>query len=313
MPNEDELFAAVDDLLSRGKPRLPPPAERVRLREAAGLTQGDIAEVLRARRETVNAWEAGRTEPRPPRLQAYIRLLEGWAARYPAPVEPPRPRTPPTSARPSSVSRRPGKPRAATTTAPPAPAPIPAVDAGGRFPAGPLAVLDGDGIAHLADGRTLQCPAATVAQLADWALDAGLGQERLHRAGRDADPLIVLTAAATEHLGLPAVLADRRGLRLSEDHPAVRDLTAAGWQLTRRGFGPWARVYRPVEAGGRRQCAQFAVLPWEALDERAWGRTDRMDPPAIAWVLGTYALRVLTPRGSTAVNGLELMTALRPP
>ncbi|GAA0452027.1 hypothetical protein GCM10010361_15120 [Streptomyces olivaceiscleroticus] len=30
-------------------------------------------------------------------------------------------------------------------------------------------------------------------------------------------------------------------------------------------------------------------------------------------MLGTYATRVLTPRGSTAVSGLELMTALRPP
>ncbi|SMF87428.1 hypothetical protein SAMN02745830_07260 [Streptomyces sp. Amel2xC10] len=28
---------------------------------------------------------------------------------------------------------------------------------------------------------------------------------------------------------------------------------------------------------------------------------------------GVYATRVITPRGSTAVSGLELMTALRPP
>ncbi|GAA2359496.1 helix-turn-helix transcriptional regulator [Streptomyces cuspidosporus] len=87
MPTEDELLAAVDELLTRG-PLLPPPAERVRLREAAGLTQQDVAKALQARRETVNGWETGRTQPRPPRLQAYIRLLEGWAVRYPVPHQP---------------------------------------------------------------------------------------------------------------------------------------------------------------------------------------------------------------------------------
>ena len=38
-----------------------------------------------------------------------------------------------------------------------------------------------------------------------------------------------------------------------------------------------------------------------------------MEPADIARVLGVYAQRVITPRGSTAVSGLELMTALRPP
>lgn len=38
-----------------------------------------------------------------------------------------------------------------------------------------------------------------------------------------------------------------------------------------------------------------------------------MQPADIARVLGVYAQRVITPRGSTAVSGLELMTALRPP
>ncbi|MEV5783738.1 hypothetical protein ACGFWD_34530 [Streptomyces sp. NPDC048448] len=38
-----------------------------------------------------------------------------------------------------------------------------------------------------------------------------------------------------------------------------------------------------------------------------------MEPADIARVLGIYAMRVLTPRGSTAVSGLEVMTALRMP
>ncbi len=243
--------------------------------------------------------------------------------------EQPRPAPPPAAAAAStrtrstpSMSHRPGRPGAAKASAAPAratrTAPTPAVAAvagapDSAFPAGPLAVLDGAGAAYLVDGRTLECPAATISELVDWALAAGIGQSRLHRAGRDADPLVVLTADAAERLGLPLRLADRRGLRLPEDHEVVRDLTAAGWQLTRRGFGPWARVYRPVEAGGRRQCVQFAVVPWDALDARAWPGVDQLPGAELARVLGTYAHRVLTPRGSTAVNGLELMTTLRPP
>lgn len=38
-----------------------------------------------------------------------------------------------------------------------------------------------------------------------------------------------------------------------------------------------------------------------------------MEPADVTRVLGIYAQRVITPRGSTAVSGLELMTALRPP
>ncbi|WP_431676097.1 hypothetical protein [Kitasatospora sp. KL5] len=45
-----------------------------------------------------------------------------------------------------------------------------------RFPNGPLAVLDGDGTAYCAGGVVLQCPAATVPELVEWALrEAGLG------------------------------------------------------------------------------------------------------------------------------------------
>ncbi|KUO12277.1 hypothetical protein AQJ91_47995 [Streptomyces dysideae] len=83
MPTEEELIARAAELLARG-PLLPPPAERKRLREAAGLRQEDVAIALETKRETVNGWETGRTMPRPPRLAAYKHLLDGWAAQYPA-------------------------------------------------------------------------------------------------------------------------------------------------------------------------------------------------------------------------------------
>ncbi|MDT9686275.1 helix-turn-helix domain-containing protein [Streptomyces sp. TRM76323] len=348
MASEEELFASVDALLAE-EPQLPPPAERARLREAAGITQARLAQALKSTTQTVKNWENGRSEPKPPRLEAYQRLLKGWAAKYPpngaapaaapavAPVPAvrrPDPETSPGPAAPEagavpaaapavtapSAPRRP-EPRSAAPARPAVPATShrpagkatagPAADP--RFPHGPLAVLDGDGSAYGVDGIVLDCPAATVPELVEWALrESGLGAPRLHRNGKDADPLIVLTAAAAAKLGLPERLEDRRGLRLPEDHPMVRQIARAQWKLTRRGFGPWARVYRPAQAG-QRQCVQLAVLPWDALDSRSWPGVADMEPADIARVLGVYARRVITPRGSTAVSGLELMTALRPP
>jgi hypothetical protein len=43
--SEEELFANIDALLAE-EPQLPPPAERARLREAAGITQARLAVAL---------------------------------------------------------------------------------------------------------------------------------------------------------------------------------------------------------------------------------------------------------------------------
>ncbi|MBK3582092.1 transcriptional regulator, partial [Streptomyces sp. MBT65] len=174
-------------------------------------------------------------------------------------------------------------------------------------------VLDGYNTAHTAAGTPLHCPATTLVELVEWTLrESGLGAPRLHRNGKDSDPLIVLTAAAAAGLGLPEHLEDRRTLRLENDHPVLKQITQAKWQLTQRGFGPWTRIYRPAQ-GSERQCVQLAILPWDALDPRAWPGADQLPPARLAHALGVYATRVITPRGSTAVSGLELMTALRPP
>ena len=358
MPTENELFSAVDALLEQvPSDTLPPPAERRRLREAAGLSQTQIATVLGTRREAVGSWEAGQREPRPPQRAAYARLLEGLAARFPAaPADAPQPAPeapplatgpaadaatmathentesattpapaapaadpaaaprPATTARSTPASRRPAAKKATTKKAAPAPstsAAVAAVDP--RFAHGPLGVLDGDGSLYCAGGLVLDCPAKSVPELVEWTLaEAKLGASRLHRSGKDSDPLIVLTTAAAARLGLPERLEDRRAMRLPEDHKVARQITKAKWQLTKRGFGPWARIYRPAK-GSERQCVQLAVLPWDALDARSWGDADQLPPADLARVLTAYASRVLTPRGSTAVAGLELMTALRPP
>ncbi|MBQ1114832.1 helix-turn-helix domain-containing protein [Streptomyces anulatus] len=335
MASEEELFASVDALLNE-EAQLPPPAERARLREAAGITQARLAAALKTTAQSVKNWENGRSEPKSPRLDAYQRLLDGWAAKYPAhgtlavpaPVVAPQPevfagpaaahvlretaapQAPAVQAAPKRPAARPATSRrsAAKKTAKPATDP--------RFPHGPLAVLDSDGSAYGTDGIVLDCPATTVPELVEWTLrESGLGAAKLNRYGKDSDPLIVLTAAAAVKLGLPERLEgheQRRSLRLPEDHPVVKQVANAKWQLTQRGFGPWARVYRKAQ-GRERQCVQLAILSWDALDERSWPGVAEMEPADIARVLGVYATRVITPRGSTAVSGLELMTALRPP
>lgn len=371
-----QLFNAIDSLLAAVDEGtvLPAPAERVRLREAAGLTQAAVAQALGVRVPSITAWEAGRAEPRGERLEAYRRLLEGLAHRYPAPAPGredvgPAPTLRPPAATPPGTAAHRTPPQDPETLSAPAPAPVPtavpqpevvktpagpsapdmepvlpveapaapvaaarparpatsrrpvarkavAAPADPRFPHGPLAVLDGDGSAYGVDGIVLDCPASTVPELVEWTLrESGLGAAKLHRYGKDSDPLIVLTAAAAVRLGLPERLEgheQRRSLRLPEDHPVVKQVLKAKWQLTQRGFGPWARIYRKAQ-GRERQCVQLAVLSWDALDERSWPGVCEMEPADIARVLGVYAQRVITPRGSTAVSGLELMTALRPP
>ncbi|GAA4658511.1 helix-turn-helix transcriptional regulator [Streptomyces chumphonensis] len=345
MATEEELFASVDALLEE-EPQLPPPAERARLREAAGITQARLAQALKSTLQTVKNWENGRSEPRPPRLEAYQRLLNGWAAKYPAPgaaaaTEPapgaapkqevpaaftgpaatePEPETAsPVKTPAATAPQRPARPaarRPATSSRRPAAKQATSPAADPRFQHGPLAVLDVDGSAYGVGGIVLDCPATTIVELVEWTLrESGLGAPKLNRYGKDSDPLIVLTAAAAVKLGLPERLEgheQRRSLRLPEDHPVVQQIGRAKWQLTQRGFGPWARIYRKAQ-GRERQCVHLAILSWDALDERSWPGVAEMEPADIARVLGVYAQRVITPRGSTAVCGLELMTALRPP
>lgn len=199
------------------------------------------------------------------------------------------------------------------------PAPANAPAPGGAYAHGPLLVLDADTERQVTGygvgGLILDVPAKSLPALVEWTLtEARLGSEKLHGSGKDGDPLLVLTAAACERYGLPVTLseAERLAGRLSEGHKVLKQIRRADWQLTKRGFGPWARIYRPAQ-GGRRQCVQLCIPSWRTLDDRAWGHAARLEPAELARVLGLYAQRVMTPVGSTAVTGLELMTALNPP
>ncbi|MFD5322269.1 helix-turn-helix domain-containing protein, partial [Streptomyces sp. NPDC127098] len=85
MSTHDDLFGAVDALLEQARP-LPEPAERLRLREVAGLSRPQVAGALGVSTSTVAGWETGRSEPRGEHRAAYGRLLDGLARRYPAPA-----------------------------------------------------------------------------------------------------------------------------------------------------------------------------------------------------------------------------------
>ncbi|MFD9124318.1 telomere-associated protein Tap [Kitasatospora sp. NPDC059571] len=257
------------------------------------------------------------TGPAPVTAAAAPAPVHGAPGRRPAPAS-----APARSARPASASRASARP-ARKAASSPAPAYDARAAAAEKFPNGPLAVLapapSGRGLtAHLVDGRVLDVPAGTLAELTEWTLTAGMGEPRLHKHGKDGDPLIVLTDTAAALLGLPPMGSDadghfeRRLGRLPDTHKTVKALTKAGWQLTQRGFGPWARVYRTPD-GAKRACVQYCIPAWAALTSAGWSIPDGLDAPALAALLGGYAERVMTPRGSTAVTGLSLMEALRPP
>jgi transcriptional regulator with XRE-family HTH domain len=62
---------------------LPAPALRRAIRQDAGLSQQDIAEVVGVTRESVSRWETGNRRPVGGHLEAYAELLrklqKGWA------------------------------------------------------------------------------------------------------------------------------------------------------------------------------------------------------------------------------------------
>ncbi|MFE4279697.1 telomere-associated protein Tap [Streptomyces goshikiensis] len=271
--------------------------------EARPLSTGPASEaaVMTATKNTQPPAPSGEMPEVPDAL-----IDEAVESLYPTPAAP----RPASTTRPST-SRRPGAKKAV-------PAGTPAGGADPRFENGPLAVVDvedGKVLAYCTGGLVLDVPAKSLPSLVDWTLkEAKLGQPKLSGPGRPADPLLVLTEAALERYGLPVSFTaeEKDAGRIPEGHKVIKQLVRAEWKLTKRGFGPWARIYRPAK-GSDRQCVQLCIPSWNALDPRFWGDAAQLPPAELARVLGVYAARVMTPRGSTAVTSLELMTALHPP
>ncbi|MFE9174023.1 telomere-associated protein Tap [Streptomyces kebangsaanensis] len=290
------------------------------LKQLAQLYPAPTSEAAPAREAAVPKTSTGTPAPAPEPRTLPASPASGAAATTASENPPPRPATtappavsrPARTPRPPSTSRRPGTQKAA-------PANTPAGGADPRFANGPLAVIDidddGQVLAYCTGGLVLDVPAKSLPSLIDWTLkEAKLGQPRLVGPGKDADPLLVLTEAACERYGLPVTLTEEQRLagRLPEGHKVIKQLARADWKLTKRGLGPWARIYRPAQ-GAERSCVQLCIPSWHALDARHWANAAQLPPAELARLLGAYAARVMTPRGSTAVTGLELMTAFHPP
>lgn len=69
------MIADLEALRQRRQVELPPPAERKAIREAYGVSQGEVAQVLNVSRLTVSQWERGQTEPKPEHARKYADLL----------------------------------------------------------------------------------------------------------------------------------------------------------------------------------------------------------------------------------------------
>ncbi|MBE1602782.1 hypothetical protein H4687_008911 [Streptomyces stelliscabiei] len=65
-----------------------------------------------------------------------------------------------------------------------------------------------------------------------------------------------------------------------------------------------ARFYRPAQ-GAERACVQLCIPSWDALNTRHLADAGQLPLADLARLLGTYATRMMTPRGSTAVTGLS--------
>ncbi|MFI1700699.1 hypothetical protein ACH419_32700 [Streptomyces bobili] len=161
-------------------------------------------------------------------------------------------------------------------------------------------------VAYCPGGLVLDAPAKSLPVLVEWTLrEAKLGAPKLSGPGKDADPLLVLTQSALKRYGLPATLTDeeRHAGRLPEDHKVIKQLVRAEWKLTKRGLGPWARIYRPA-TGSDRQCVQLCIPSWNALDPRSWGHAGQLPPADLGYT---------APIGSTDQDRIRHLTVALPP
>jgi transcriptional regulator with XRE-family HTH domain len=75
MTDPEAAMLAVREQVAKRR-ALPPPAMRRALRQAAGLTGGDLAGVMHVTRQAISKWERGERHPTGAYLDAYLAVLD---------------------------------------------------------------------------------------------------------------------------------------------------------------------------------------------------------------------------------------------
>ncbi|MEU4181515.1 helix-turn-helix domain-containing protein [Streptomyces sp. NPDC026589] len=111
MSEENSVEALLEE--ARLAAAMPPPAERFRLREAAGFSRAHIAATVGVGRSTIANWETGVSDPTPPARLPYLRILKGLAEIYPPTTTAPDPVAALFTGTPTTPPQLPGPPPAA--------------------------------------------------------------------------------------------------------------------------------------------------------------------------------------------------------
>ncbi|MFB7468673.1 helix-turn-helix domain-containing protein [Streptomyces sp. NPDC056224] len=281
---------------------LPAPKERRRLREAADLTHEQVAAAVGVTVTTVRSWEAGRTDPRGRKREAYAKFLTGLAepsqdapspeAEGPTSADPDPPSPAASASRaeaegPTSADPDPPSPAASGAEADPAmtpdgpadpaatPAePVPAVVVAGQEPVGDHpsgAPGAGEGGVGPGPGTGTHAPSGTDGA---WAPDASEGGAAAGAPGRPApggaepafDDLYAQAASGLVHQAY--LLTGRRALAQEAVERAFRQ----AWRQ-------WPEVATDPDPVGwvRIAAYEYALSPWHQM--RPAGRAPD-EPPA---------------------------------
>ncbi|ANJ09096.1 MULTISPECIES: helix-turn-helix domain-containing protein [Streptomyces] len=240
---------------SPGTP-LPPPKARRRLREAAALTQTQLADRMGVTRATVRTWESGRTTPRGRKREAYAELLKSLAEDEAARAAKPAPEH--------------GAAAESAAGAQPAPVPVvvavrtgpgsPAEDADSLvLPAKPLAARD-----SCEAGTAAAAPEAAPAPAPEPAPEKEPAPER-----EPESALAALTPAqafdALYEFGTPALV--RQTFLLTGRRELARESVERAFQTAWENWPEVARDRDPV--GWVRAVAyEYALSPWQRFRPR---------------------------------------------
>ncbi|MFE2356161.1 helix-turn-helix domain-containing protein [Streptomyces parvulus] len=253
---------------SPGTP-LPPPKARRRLREAAALTQAQLADRMGVTRATVRTWESGRTTPRGRKREAYADLLKTLAEEEAARAAEPAP--------------GPGAEAGAPADAQPAPVPVvvavrtgpgsPADDADSLvLPAKPLSAQDAREAGTDAAPAPDATPASDSGPAPEGKPDAETkpGAERRPGPRREPEsgPAALTPAQAFDALyefGTPALV--RQTFLLTGRRELARESVERAFQTAWENWPEVARDRDPV--GWVRAVAyEYALSPWQRFRPR---------------------------------------------